>query len=177
MAALSLSGISAVGSARDLGSRGREFEPPISDHRVHPAILFTSFRPAPQRDICGYIGASPSGKARDFDSLIRWFESSRPSHRGVVDPGIVSFHARRRSGKSAATRWISSEAERMFRKHQVGISEFPSSSRGESLNAGWSPRDVVGSTYPGATAAFRGEPFYVQMLLEVTYPACLPPSL
>ena len=122
-------------------------------------------------------GVSPSGKARDFDSLIRWFESSRPSHRGVVDPGIVSFHARRRSGKSAATRWISSEAERMFRKHQVGISEFPSSSRGESLNAGWSPRDVVGSTYPGATAAFRGEPFYVQMLLEVTYPACLPPSL
>ena len=27
-----------------------------------------------------HIGASPSGKARDFDSLIRWFESSRPSH-------------------------------------------------------------------------------------------------
>ena len=26
-----------------------------------------------------HIGASPSGKARDFDSLIRWFESSRPS--------------------------------------------------------------------------------------------------
>ena len=26
------------------------------------------------------IGASPSGKARDFDSLTRWFESSRPSH-------------------------------------------------------------------------------------------------
>ena len=24
-------------------------------------------------------GVSPSGKARDFDSLIRWFESSRPS--------------------------------------------------------------------------------------------------
>ena len=24
-------------------------------------------------------GASPSGKARDFDSLTRWFESSRPS--------------------------------------------------------------------------------------------------
>ena len=27
-------------------------------------------------------GASPSGKARDFDSRIRWFESSRPSLRG-----------------------------------------------------------------------------------------------
>ena len=26
-------------------------------------------------------GASPSGKARDFDSRIRWFESSRPSLR------------------------------------------------------------------------------------------------
>ena len=113
----------------------------------------------PRSPLSFHSGASPSGKARDFDSLIRWFESSRPSHRGVVDPGIVSFHARRRSGKSAATRWISSEAERMFRKHQVGISEFPSSSRGESLNAGWSPRDVVGSTYPGATAAFRGSLF------------------
>ena len=27
------------------------------------------------------IGASPSGKARDFDSLTRWFESSRPSQK------------------------------------------------------------------------------------------------
>lgn len=27
-----------------------------------------------------YIGMSPSGKARDFDSLIRWFESSHPRH-------------------------------------------------------------------------------------------------
>ena len=26
-----------------------------------------------------HTGVSPSGKARDFDSLIRWFESSRPS--------------------------------------------------------------------------------------------------
>ena len=26
------------------------------------------------------IGVSPSGKARDFDSLIRWFESSYPSY-------------------------------------------------------------------------------------------------
>ncbi len=25
------------------------------------------------------IGVSPSGKARDFDSLMRWFESSYPS--------------------------------------------------------------------------------------------------
>ena len=26
------------------------------------------------------IGVSPSGKARDFDSLMRWFESSYPSY-------------------------------------------------------------------------------------------------
>ena len=28
-----------------------------------------------------YIGVSPSGKATDSDSVIRWFESSYPSHR------------------------------------------------------------------------------------------------
>ena len=33
----------------------------------------------PRSPISFHIGASPSGKARDFDSLIRWFESSRPS--------------------------------------------------------------------------------------------------
>lgn len=27
-----------------------------------------------------YIGVSPSGKATDSDSVIRWFESSYPSH-------------------------------------------------------------------------------------------------
>ena len=26
------------------------------------------------------VGMSPSGKAQDFDSCIRWFESSHPSH-------------------------------------------------------------------------------------------------
>ena len=34
----------------------------------------------PRSPVSFHIGASPSGKARDFDSLIRWFESSRPSH-------------------------------------------------------------------------------------------------
>ena len=33
----------------------------------------------PRSPISFHTGASPSGKARDFDSLIRWFESSRPS--------------------------------------------------------------------------------------------------
>ena len=31
-----------------------------------------------------YDGVSPSGKARDFDSRIRWFESGHPSH--LFDP-------------------------------------------------------------------------------------------
>ena len=31
-----------------------------------------------------YIGASPSGKAPDFDSGIRWFESSRPSQKKAL---------------------------------------------------------------------------------------------
>ena len=34
----------------------------------------------PRSPVSFHIGASPSGKARDFDSLTRWFESSRPSH-------------------------------------------------------------------------------------------------
>ena len=32
------------------------------------------------RGLAGHSGASPSGKAGDFESSIRWFESSRPSH-------------------------------------------------------------------------------------------------
>ena len=32
----------------------------------------------PRSSLSFHSGASPSGKARDFDSLIRWFESSHP---------------------------------------------------------------------------------------------------
>ncbi len=32
----------------------------------------------------GLVGVSPSGKAGDFESSIRWFESSHPSHRTVT---------------------------------------------------------------------------------------------
>ena len=37
------------------------------------------------------IGASPSGKATDFDSVMRWFESSRPSHFKIITPLGVFF--------------------------------------------------------------------------------------
>lgn len=47
---------SSVGRTLALGARCRGFESCHLDH----------------------IGVSPSGKARDFDSLIRWFESSYP---------------------------------------------------------------------------------------------------
>ena len=65
-------GCSSAGRAPDCGSGCRGFEshlpPQKTGDRVYPGPL----RLFP-------IGASPSGKARDFDSLIRWFESSRPS--------------------------------------------------------------------------------------------------
>ena len=38
-----------------------------------------------------HTGVSPSGKARDFDSLIRWFESSRPSHFSCRPGGESMF--------------------------------------------------------------------------------------
>ena len=37
-----------------------------------------------------HTGVSPSGKARDFDSLIRWFESSHPCH--AFPDGPILFH-------------------------------------------------------------------------------------
>ena len=66
-------GVAQLVRAPDCGSGCRGFEshlPPqtkVGD-RGYPDPLFSY-----------HIGASPSGKARDFDSLIRWFESSRPS--------------------------------------------------------------------------------------------------
>ena len=40
------------------------------------------------REESGNTGTSPSGKARDFDSRMRWFESSRPCHRGAITPAL-----------------------------------------------------------------------------------------
>ena len=37
-----------------------------------------------------HTGVSPSGKARDFDSLIRWFESSHPCH--AFSDGPILFY-------------------------------------------------------------------------------------
>lgn len=47
----------AVNTA-DCGSVTRGFDPHYSPH----------------------LGASPSGKAMDFDSIMRWFDPSRPCH-------------------------------------------------------------------------------------------------
>ena len=35
------------------------------------------------------IGVSPSGKARDFDSLSRWFESSHPCQAVGTKPAVL----------------------------------------------------------------------------------------
>ena len=47
------------------GPGGRRFDPD------HPPHFFANL----------YSGVSPSGKAPDFDSVIRWFESSHPSQK------------------------------------------------------------------------------------------------
>ena len=55
-------GIAQLVSAPDCGSGGQGFEslyPPCCDSTIHKDI-----------------GLSPSGKAQDFDSCIRWFESN-----------------------------------------------------------------------------------------------------
>ena len=38
------------------------------------------------------IGVSPSGKAQDFDSCIRWFEPIHPSHflKGATRDGLIA---------------------------------------------------------------------------------------
>ena len=43
-----------------------------------PALSFI------QRRAVAYNGVSPSGKARDFDSRSRWFESGHPSHFNFI---------------------------------------------------------------------------------------------
>ncbi len=67
--------------APDCGSGGRRFDSGRSAH----------------------IGASPSGKARDFDSRMRWFESSRPSHlqqTPVLRGSLLPLHGPLAQGQS-----------------------------------------------------------------------------
>ena len=63
-------GIAQLVSAPDCGSGGRGFEslyPPYSFIIVNKAFFLKDFF---------HIGLSPSGKAQDFDSCTRWFEST-----------------------------------------------------------------------------------------------------
>ena len=48
------------------------------------------------------IGVLPSGKARDFDSRMRWFESSYPSHENMPQIAACFQIKRRRSCHEAA---------------------------------------------------------------------------
>ncbi len=62
-------GIAQLASASDCGSEGRGFEslyPPLSLQAVFSGAGL----------VLRNNGLSPSGKAQDFDSCIRWFESS-----------------------------------------------------------------------------------------------------
>ena len=74
-------GIAQLVSAPDCGSGGPGFEslyPPSGAKKLSLLFFFT-------------IGPSPSGKAQDFDSCTRWFESSWPSTCGC---GGTGRHAR-----------------------------------------------------------------------------------
>ena len=51
-----------------------------------PEMIWNATSPVrPARTPSGVVGASPSGKAADFDSAIRRFESSRPSQTFLSD--------------------------------------------------------------------------------------------
>ena len=64
-------GIAQLVSAPDCGSGGLGFESLYPPSRM------------------GFVGLSPSGKAQDFDSCIRWFESNWPSlYYGVLAQSV-----------------------------------------------------------------------------------------
>ena len=59
----------------------------LSDRRIRGAREAVTCR-----EEFGNIGLSPSGKARDFDSRMRWFKSSQSCHRGAIPrPLCASF--------------------------------------------------------------------------------------
>ena len=91
-------GIAQLVSAPDCGSGGRGFEslhPPHSFLQASPsARLEVSFRTM-------HNGMSPSGKATDFDSVIREFEPRHPCqerkyHRSMVLSFLVVNHSSKR---------------------------------------------------------------------------------
>ena len=65
-------GMAQLASAPDCGSGGQGFE------SLYPP----------------YTGLSPSGKAQDFDSCRRWFESNWPSAAEASEPGAISSGGR-----------------------------------------------------------------------------------
>ena len=78
-------GIAQLARAPDCGSGGRRFEPDYPPHIFAEVILLTAAFLIYKNNFKLNIGVSPSGKARDFDSLIRWFESSHPCQINLDD--------------------------------------------------------------------------------------------
>ena len=66
------------------------------DHRDSATVVAAKgaciYGPRAHEPIHGSDGASPSGKAADFDSAMRRFESSRPSH-SLFTPRSLFLHA------------------------------------------------------------------------------------
>ena len=77
---MNMVGVAQLVSAPDCGSGGRGFE------SLHPPHSFLQASPLAglKISVASNIGMSPSGKATDFDSVMRRFESCHPSQ--INDP-------------------------------------------------------------------------------------------
>ena len=105
-------GIAQLVRAPDCGSGCRGFEslyPPQTSRESRNSGSGSFFYPETQK---AYNGVSPSGKARDFDSRSRWFESGHPSHfLTAYDPIAQSVeHLPFKQGvRGSSPRWVTNK--------------------------------------------------------------------
>ena len=83
---------------------------------IHPTKMCVWWYYAVRR--IWYIGVSPSGKARDFDSLIRWFESNYPSQEKSTASAVLfsvkCFAWRCPVGSEATMSWSVLRCEKVW---------------------------------------------------------------
>ena len=132
-------GVAQLVRAPDCGSGGRRFE---SDHPPHKNKGKVRAAHANRSDFFSYLhtGMSPSGKARDFDSRIRGFESRHPSQSFKIGLWPFSYldtlaqsveHLPFKQGvRSSSLRWVTIHSLRFFKAQasvlfvMLGGSEF-----------------------------------------------------
>ena len=109
-------GVAQLVSAPDCGSGGRGFE------SLHPPHSFLQASPLAglKISVASNIGMSPSGKATDFDSVMRRFESCHPSQS---DPLAQSAeHLPFKQGvRSSNLRWVTTKEDTLWRVFLFGF--------------------------------------------------------